>query len=77
VTHLTDTELEILSATAKGKTSRDIAAETGRALSTVKSMKSRLVKKCGVKNINEAVFKSVHEIAAWRDGQPRHNGQED
>jgi LuxR family transcriptional regulator len=68
VVRLTKKDLEILSLSAQGLTSRDIAEQTQRSINTVKSQKSRIIRKLDARNMPEAVFKSVHEIAKWRDG---------
>jgi len=77
VRRLSNKELEILSLSAQGMTAQDIATHTDRSLSTIKSQKSRIIAKLQVRNFNEAIYTTVHQIAAWRDGRPRRNGQDD
>jgi len=65
--HLTDADLEVLSYCADGLTSHEIARETHKELSTIKSRKSRITRKLGARNIAEAVYMSVGLISDWRE----------
>jgi len=70
---LTDTDLEILSWSADGLTSDEIAEKMNRSPNTIKSRKSRILAKLNAANMTEAIYKAVHQIAEWR----RDNGRPD
>lgn len=63
---LTDNDLELLSLVVDGLTTEEIAEKLDRSPHTIKSRKSRIIRKLSAANMNEAVFVSVHEIARWR-----------
>jgi len=67
---LSDIDLEILSLAIDGLTVDEIAVRMDRSPNTIKSRKSRIFKKLEARNMPEATFKAIHQIAEWRQRNP-------
>jgi NarL family two-component system response regulator LiaR len=61
VEHLTNRELEVLKLAARGMSNRDIAAELGVGLRTVKGHLMTIFEKMGVRSRTEAVLKALRQ----------------
>ena len=61
VEHLTNRELEVLKLAARGMNNRDIAAELGVGLRTVKGHLMTIFDKMSVKSRTEAVLKALKQ----------------